>query len=90
MVVIELHPRDPGVWRRECPEGGHATAIDVERADWEEVEKETIRGLGGVGDMLAKVGVVGDGVEGWWIEFGEGGVRVLAVETFLETIDPGE
>ena len=38
--------------------------------------------------MLAEGGVVGYGVEGGWVEFGEGGVGVLAVETFLESIDP--
>jgi hypothetical protein len=38
--------------------------------------------------VLAKGGVVGYGVEGGRVEFGEGGVGVLAVETFLESIDP--
>jgi hypothetical protein len=38
--------------------------------------------------VLGKSAVVGYTVEGWRIKFGEGGVRVLAVETFLEPIDP--
>jgi hypothetical protein len=38
--------------------------------------------------VLAEGGVVGYGVEGGWVEFGEGEVGVLAVETFLESIDP--
>ena len=40
--------------------------------------------------MLTEGAVVGDGVEGWWVEFGEGWVRVLAVEAFLESINPGK
>lgn len=38
--------------------------------------------------MLAEIGVVGDGVEGWGVEFGERGVGVLAVKTLLEAVDP--
>jgi hypothetical protein len=38
--------------------------------------------------VLGEGGVVGYGVEGWWVEFGEGGMGVLAVETFLESINP--
>jgi hypothetical protein len=33
--------------------------------------------------------MVGYGVEGGWVEFAKCGVRVLAVEAFLESIDPG-
>ncbi len=40
--------------------------------------------------MLGEVEVVGDGVEGWGIEFGECGVGVFAVQAFLVTIDPGK
>jgi hypothetical protein len=32
--------------------------------------------------------VVCNAIEGRWVEFGEGGVRVLAVKAFLESIDP--
>ena len=39
--------------------------------------------------MLAEVGVVGDGVECWGVEFGECRVGVLAVEALLEAVDPG-
>ena len=38
--------------------------------------------------MLTEIGLVGYGVEGGWVGFGECGVGVGAVETFLETIDP--
>jgi hypothetical protein len=38
--------------------------------------------------VLAEGGVVGYGVEGRRVEFGEGGMGVLAMETFLESIDP--
>lgn len=38
--------------------------------------------------MLREVGVVGDRVEGWGVEFGEGGVCVLAMEAFLVAVDP--
>jgi hypothetical protein len=38
--------------------------------------------------VLGEGCVVGDGVEGWGVEFGECGVGVLAVEAFLEAIDP--
>ena len=40
--------------------------------------------------MLAEGGMIGHGVEGWWVEFRECGVSVLAVETFLESINPVE
>lgn len=39
--------------------------------------------------MLGESGVVCDAVEGGRVEFGEGGMRVGAVETFLVAIDPG-
>lgn len=39
--------------------------------------------------MLTEGAMVGDGVEGGWVEFGEGRVRVLAVKAFLETVDHG-
>lgn len=39
--------------------------------------------------MLGEGGVVGHGVESWWIEFGECGVGVLAVEALLEAVNPG-
>lgn len=39
--------------------------------------------------MLGEGRVVGYGVEGWGIELGERGVGVLAVEAFLEAVDPG-
>ena len=38
--------------------------------------------------MLREVCVVCYGVEGWRVEFGEGGMGILAMETFLESIDP--
>jgi hypothetical protein len=38
--------------------------------------------------VLAEVGVVGDGVEGWWVVLGECRVRVLAVEAFLKAVNP--
>jgi hypothetical protein len=38
--------------------------------------------------VLAEGGVVGYGVKDGWVEFGKGGVGVLAVEAFLESIDP--
>ena len=39
--------------------------------------------------MLGESGVVCDAVEGGRVEFGKGGMRVGAVETFLVAIDPG-
>ena len=39
--------------------------------------------------MLGEGLVVCYGVEGGWVVFGEGWVGVLAVEAFLESIDPG-
>lgn len=88
MVVVELHARDGGVRGGQSAEGGHTTAVDVQGADGEEVEEEAVGGLGRVGDVLGEVVVVGDGVEGGWVEFGECGVCVLAVEAFLESVDP--
>lgn len=38
--------------------------------------------------MLGEVGVVCYRVEGWWVEFGECWVGVLAVEAFLIAVDP--
>lgn len=38
--------------------------------------------------MLAEVQMVGHRVELGWVEFGECWMRVLAVEAFLEAIDP--
>ena len=38
--------------------------------------------------MLTEGVVVGYGVEGWWVEFGECGVGVLAVKALLEAVDP--
>ena len=38
--------------------------------------------------MLREVCVVCYGVEGWRVEFGECGVRVLAVKALLKAIDP--
>jgi hypothetical protein len=40
--------------------------------------------------VLTECAMVGDGVEGGWVEFGEGRVRVLAVKAFLETVDPAK
>jgi hypothetical protein len=39
--------------------------------------------------VLGESGVVCDAVEGGRVEFGKGGMRVGAVETFLVAIDPG-
>jgi len=39
--------------------------------------------------VLREVGVVGYGVEGRWVEFGEGGVRVLAMKALLVAVNPG-
>jgi hypothetical protein len=77
------------VRRRARAERGHAAAVDVERADRVEVEEEPVRGQRGVGDVLREGAVVGDGVEGGRVVFGECGVGVLAVEAFLEAVDPG-
>jgi hypothetical protein len=38
--------------------------------------------------MLGECGVVCYGVKCGWVEFGEGGVCVLAVEALLKAIDP--
>ena len=38
--------------------------------------------------MLGDCGVVRYGVERRWVEFGEGGVCVLAVKALLEAVDP--
>ena len=38
--------------------------------------------------MLGECGVVRYGVERRWVEFGEGGVCVLAVKALLEAVDP--
>jgi hypothetical protein len=89
VIVIEFHARETRVRGGERAEGGHAAAVDVERADGEEVEEEPIGGFGGVGDVLREGGVVGYGVEDWGVEFGECWVRVLTVEAFLEAVDPG-
>ncbi len=40
--------------------------------------------------MLAELWAIGYRVECWWVEFGEGGMGILAVKTFLESIDPAE
>ena len=40
--------------------------------------------------MLTEGAMVGDGVEGGWVELGESRVRVLAVKAFLETVDPAK
>jgi hypothetical protein len=55
--------------RWERAEGRHAAAVDVEGADGEEVEEESVGWLGGVGYVLTEVGVVGDGVKGRRVEF---------------------
>lgn len=89
VVVIELHPRDPGIRGGACSEGGHPAAVDIQRADGEEVEEEPVSGACRVGDVLGEVAVVGHTVEGWGVDFRERGVCVLAVETFLEAINPG-
>jgi hypothetical protein len=39
--------------------------------------------------MLGVVVVICYGVSCWGVDFGEGGVRVLAMKAFLKTIDPG-
>ena len=38
--------------------------------------------------MLREIAEVLDGIEGWGVEFREGWMRVLAMETFLEAVDP--
>jgi hypothetical protein len=38
--------------------------------------------------VLGECGVVRYGVERRWVEFGEGGVCVLAVKALLEAVDP--
>lgn len=86
MIVVELHPRHPWLFSRTDPETTHSAAIHVERAIGEEVEEETVLRLGWVGDVLGEVLVVVNGVEGGRVEFGEGRVRVLAVEAFLVAV----
>jgi hypothetical protein len=88
MIVIELHSAHAGLGGGTGAEGGHATTVDVQRANGEEVEEESIGGFGRIGNMLTKGAVVGDGVEGRWVEFREGWVRVLTVEAFLKSVDP--
>jgi hypothetical protein len=38
--------------------------------------------------VLGESAVVCDAIEGGWVEFGKGGMGVLAVQAFLEAIDP--
>jgi len=90
MIIIKLHPTHTRLFTRQRTERGHATTVHVESTDGEEIEEEPVGRLGGVSDVLGEVDVVGDGVEGWGIEFGECGVGVFAVQAFLVTIDPGK
>lgn len=88
MVIIELHPADSRVGRRQRPEGGHATAIDIQGADGEEVQEKTIIRFLRVGNVLGEIAVVTHGVERWWVELRKGWMSVLAVKAFLVAIDP--
>lgn len=88
MVIIELHPTHAWIWARQGAERRHTTSVNVERADGEEIKKQPVRGVGRVGDMLGECGVVSDRIERGRIEFREGWMGILAMETFLIAIDP--
>lgn len=67
MIVIKFHPGNVGVGRWAHAERGHASPVDIQGADWEEVQEESIIGLLGVCDVLGKVLVVVHFVPGWWV-----------------------
>lgn len=91
MIVIELHTADTRIAGRTGPETRHTSAVEVQRATGEEIEEQAIllAHLAGICHVLREVGVVGHGVEGRRVDFGEAGMRPLAVQAFLEAIDHG-
>jgi len=92
MIIIKLHPRLSRHLTRTSPKTRHPTPINIECANGEEVEEQTVcnGAFGGVGEMLGEVALGGYGVSGWRVELGEAGMRVCAVQTFLEAVDPVE
>ena len=95
MEVVELHPRHPGICGGTHAERAHAAGVQVQRARGEEEEEEAVvgaaaRGVGRVGDEVARVGgVVAHDVRVRRVQLGEGAVRVLAVQALLVAVDHG-
>ena len=84
--VVEFHSSSPWVAGRADTERGHASAVDVQSAVWEEVQEEPIIRLLGVRYMTAPVVVIDDAVESGWVKDRECRMSVLAMKAFLITV----
>lgn len=88
MVVVKLHTSYVGISSGADPERSHTAAVDIERADWEEVEEEPIIRLLRICNVLGEVVLVVYSIERRWVIYGEGWMCVLAMQTLLVSIDP--
>lgn len=79
MLVVKLHPGDTGVLCWTDSERRHSSTVHIQRAVRKEVEKQPVVGFLRVGHVLREILMVVDSVERWWIIYGEGRMRKLAV-----------
>jgi hypothetical protein len=88
-VVVELHSGLANFLTGTHTEARHAASIQVEGADGEEKEEESVIGILGVGDVPGVGVVVVHFIEGGWVFHAEGAMGILAMEAFLIAVDHG-
>lgn len=88
VIVVELHPGDTGVFCWTDSERRHSSSVNVQCAVGKEVKEQSVVRLLRICHVLREVLMIVDSVERRRIVYGEGRMRILAVQAFLVSINP--